>query len=279
MPNFSSFLSVSAALIAIGISADAFTPLVITHPVLAQNVTPGANQTTAQPPLSDISSNWASPFIQALATNNIIAGYPDGTFRPYRVVNRANFAAMLQKAFPNQKQVKQASACIFADVPAKYWARAAIQNACQAGIMAGYPGELFRPTKYISKVQAVVALAEVLNLSPSGSPSADLNKYYADAKAIPKYATNRVAAATQAHVVVDYPNVKVLGPNKVISRGEAAALIYQALVAQEKLQPIAANTTVSNYIVGGGDRRNPNTMSNSNNSTMMPNNNQKQLFP
>jgi hypothetical protein len=37
----------------------------------------------------------------------------------------------------------------------------------------------------------------------------------------------------------------------VISRGEAAALIYQALVAQGALPPITANMTDANYIVGG----------------------------
>ncbi|MBV9385249.1 MAG: S-layer homology domain-containing protein [Chroococcidiopsidaceae cyanobacterium CP_BM_ER_R8_30] len=203
-----------------------------------------------QPTFSDVGSNWAGPFIQALAARNIISGYPDGSFRPARVVNRADFAAMLQKAFPNQKQVLSSTGS-FVDVSANYWAAPAIRNAYTAGFMTGYPDGSFHPTKYISKAQAIVALAKGLGLSFTGSPAIVLNRYYKDAKAIPHYAANGIAAATQAHMVVNYPNVKVLAPNQVISRGEAAALIYQALVAQGVLPPLSAGTADANYIVGG----------------------------
>lgn len=246
MSNFSNGLSKRAVLIALTMTASVLAPLSIS----AQTSVPGESENYTQPAFSDISSHWAGSFIQALATKNIIAGYPDGSFRPARVVNRADFAAMLQRAFPNRRQL-QSSTGSFVDVPANYWASPAIRNAYTAGFMTGYPDGSFHPTKYISKAQAIVALAKGLGLSPTVSPAILLNRYYNDAKAIPHYAINGIAAATQAHIVVNYPNVKVLAPNQVISRGEAAALIYQALVAQGVLPPIAAHTADANYIVGG----------------------------
>jgi len=247
MPSFSGWLSGSAVLMTLAMTAGAFAPLVISAPASAQ-ISPGVTENTTQPTFYDVSNHWASPFIQALAARNIITGYPDGSFRPSRLVNRANFAAMLQKAFPSQK-VQHSSLGSFVDVPANYWAASAIKNAYQSGFMTGYPGRLFHPNKDISKVQAIVALARGLGLSFTGYPKMVLNRYYTDAKTIPNYAVKAVAAATQAHIIVNYPNVKVLAPNGVISRGEAAALIYQALVAQGVLPPITDNTKDANYIV------------------------------
>ena len=96
-------------------------------------------------------------------------------------------------------------------------------------------------------------------------PSSDREGLFAttDANVIPSYTIPAVAAATQAHIVVNYPLVKELAPNKTISQAEAAALIYQVLVAQGKLQPIATNTIAGSYIVGGTGSNNSNTTSNS----------------
>ncbi len=57
---------------------------------------------------SDISSSyWAREFITELAERDIIAGFPDGRFRPNEPVTRAQFAAMIRKAF-NKNKVRDA---------------------------------------------------------------------------------------------------------------------------------------------------------------------------
>jgi len=197
----SRWLSGSAAAIVLGTSV--VSPL-ISAPALAQMAAPS---TTAS--FSDINDYWAQPFIQALAKNNIISGYPDGTFRPNEPVDRAEFAAMIQKAF-DQNQVRQATA--FTDVPPDYWAVSAIEEAFETGFMVGLPGNLFLPNVEISKTQALVALASGLTLSPPSEPSKVLETYYTDAEQLPDYAINGVAAATDANIVVNYPNAKVLNP-------------------------------------------------------------------
>jgi len=45
----------------------------------------------------DVGRLLARPFIQALAQRNVITGFADGTFRPDEPVDRAEFAAMIQK--------------------------------------------------------------------------------------------------------------------------------------------------------------------------------------
>lgn len=197
---------------------------------------------------SDVKTNyWARPFISALTQRNIITGFPDGTFRPEQPVSRAEFAAMIQKAF-NQNSVRQLSTGGFRDVPADYWAISAIQEAYETGFMSGYPGNFFFPNQQIPKVQAIVALTNGLNLT--ANDTASLASYYTDVNAIPNYAADKVAAATRANLIVNYPEVRQLNPLQPLTRAEAAAHLYQALVRQGKLQPLASNIPAANYIVG-----------------------------
>lgn len=214
-----------------------------------QNQTPAQTQTTTS--FRDVSSNyWASPFIQALAQRNVISGFTDGTFKPDQPVTRAQFAAMIQKAF-NQNPTRQLSQGGFRDVPASYWAASAIQEAYETGFMSGYPNNRFLPNQQIPKVQAIVALTSGLGLSAGDTTTNVLSTYYSDAADIPAYAVNNVGAATQANLVVNYPELKVLNPKVSLTRAEAAALLYQALVRQGQLQPLASNLPAANYIVAG----------------------------
>ncbi|BBD67343.1 beta-Ig-H3/fasciclin [Nostoc commune NIES-4072] len=262
---FSSFRRPSArvALVVLGMTAATITPIVISTPASSQTTVPSTTpspetQSPATPSptssvnLSDVSSDyWARPFIQALADNNVISGFPDGSFRPNQGVTRAEFAALIQKAFPNQNRIRQLSAGGFRDVPAGYWAASAIQNAYETGFLAGYPGNEFRPNEQIPKVQAIVAITSGLGLTGSTTGSStDLSTYYNDASAIPNYAVASVTAATQSNIVVNYPDVKQLNPQQPLTRAEAAALLYQALARQGRVQPIASNLPASQYIVG-----------------------------
>lgn len=97
----------------------------------------------------------------------------------------------------------------------------------------------------ISKAQAVTANAVDLNHPASFI----ITNTYADANKIPQYAVGDVAAATEKNIVVNYPNTKVLNPTKPATRGEITALIYQTLVSQGKIEPIAINSAASQFIV------------------------------
>jgi hypothetical protein len=163
MIRFWRWTSASTSLLALGVTFATINPIIVsgqssipinTSPALAAN-------------LSDISSDyWASPFIKALATRNIISGFPDGTFRPNQPVSRAEFAAMIQSAF-NQQPMRQISSQGFRDVPAGFWASSAIKEAYETGFMSGYPGNLFLPNQQIRKVEAIVALTTGLGLQTS----------------------------------------------------------------------------------------------------------------
>lgn len=224
------FQSGTALFLALGLSAGAIAPLVISAPA------------SAQTSFSDVSSSyWAASFIQELATRDVIKGFPDGSFRPNEAVTRAQFAAMVSKAF-NANKIRPAVS--FTDVPANYWAAQVIDDAYTKGFLTGYPGNVFRPGENIPRAQVLVSLANGLNYSSTVAVPTAL-QIYSDADSIPNYARNSIAAATERRIVVNYPDLKFLQPNQVATRADVAAFIYQALASTG--QVAALN---SPYIVG-----------------------------
>lgn len=221
-----------AAFMALGITAGTIAPL----------VTPTAS--LAQTSFSDVSSNyWAAEFIQELAQRGVIAGFPDGSFRPDDAVTRAQFAAMIRKAF--QKSAER-QAVRFYDVPSNYWGYSAIQEAYTTGFLSGYPGNRFEPNQNIPRQQVLVSLANGLDYGTNRSVESTLG-YYNDSDEISSYARSPIAAATEKQLVVNYPNVKFLRPQSIATRAQVAAFIYQALVSTNQVSAIN-----SPYIVALG---------------------------
>jgi hypothetical protein len=238
MLQFSKWQLGGAALVALGTVSGVASTLVTTTPAAAQ-----------QANFSDVSFGyWARPFIERLAQENIIAGFPDGTFKPNQPVTRAQFAAIVQQAFD---QPETRSAPNFPDVPANFWARNVISGAYSSGFMSGYPDGRFQPAQEIPRVQALVSLANGLSFAPQGSVN-DALGLYRDEGEVPRYAQEAVAAATQRNMVVNYPTPNVLNPQRPATRAEVAAFVYQALVAQGKLPALEASSETARYIVGSG---------------------------
>jgi S-layer homology domain len=195
----------------------------------------------------DVPSNhWAKGFIEALATQGIINGFPDGTFRPDEGVTRAQFAAMVQKAFNRQPT---RSPVMFTDVPSSYWAYGAIATAYSTSFMSGYPDGGFYPDQEILRSQVLVSLVTGLGYSSnnaiSSSAVGQLLQRYSDASEIPSYAQPTIAAATEKSLVVNFPNPRFLNPNRIATRAEVAAFLYQAMVSTGAVTSIASPYVVT----------------------------------
>ncbi|WP_414569809.1 S-layer homology domain-containing protein [Nostoc sp. CCY 9925] len=191
---------------------------------------------------SDVSTNhWAKNFIAELAAMEILEGFPDGTFRPDAPVTRAQFAAMVRKAFTKGK-IRQAIA--FKDVSTRYWAYNAIRDVYQMGFLNAVIGKDFNPTQSLSRLDILVALAQGLNYQSSGSTDTILS-VYSDATNISSEHRSLIAALTQRGIVVNYPNVNLLNAERVATRSEVSALLYQALSSSGQVSNIS-----SQYVVG-----------------------------
>jgi len=215
--------SKTAAFMALSITAGTVAPFITATPSFAQTT------------FTDVSSNyWAAQFIQELSQRGVIAGFPDGSFRPEEAVTRAQFAAMVNKAF---QKAPQRQAIRFVDVPSNYWASSAIQQAYTIGFLSGYPGNRFEPNQAIPRQQVLVSLANGLEYTANSNVESTL-QYFNDASGIASYARSPIAAATEQQIVVNYPNVRFLNPNATATRAQVAAFIYQALVSSNQASAI-----------------------------------------
>lgn len=229
---------------------------------------------------------WAAPPIEEAYESGFMSAYPGGYFRPREEINRVNAIASLVNTLNLSPETSQATTpqptTPQAATPQATTRRAATRRAAKKPI--------FLPLAITSLMQPLlIASANAQNMPPSRAPSTTasdqdvspsrtpsttasdqgvsfnrppsftVSNYYTDAEQIPKDAVDEVAAATKANIVVNYPNVRVLNPNEPLSRGEAAALIYQTLVYQEKLEPLPSNVEASNYIVGRTEGSNQTT--------------------
>ncbi|MEM0981228.1 MAG: S-layer homology domain-containing protein [Cyanobacteria bacterium P01_H01_bin.58] len=179
---------------------------------------------------NDVSAtHWAKDYIETLGTLEIISGFPDGTFLPDKPVTRAQFATIVNKAFlsASSSGVSPEASQSFADVAADHWAVDAINATRISAFLSGYPGNIFRPEQNIPRVQALAALVNGLNYTGG---SVDMLSYFQDANDIPDYAREGIAAASAKGIVVNYPTLNQLAPNREATRAEVAAIAYWAMV-------------------------------------------------
>ncbi|MFA5113004.1 MAG: S-layer homology domain-containing protein [Candidatus Margulisiibacteriota bacterium] len=168
--------------------------------------------------------------IEYLATMGVIAGYPDGNFRPDGKITRAELCSLLIKARPAIRDLQPGTR--FEDVPAKHWASGYIDQAVAAFIASGYPDGTFKPNDNISRLEGILMVGRFDKLGKprvSEAPYADIPARH--------WAVAEVTAAKEAGLL-DYLKTTELQPEEKLTRGEAAAIIYRTAVIKEKLNDL-----------------------------------------
>ena len=114
---------------------------------------------------SDVSStDWYNNAISTLSKLGIIDGYPDGTFRPMAGITRAEFAKIAVSFFELTESMKGHSD-LFTDISGS-WARQYINAAYLCNIISGYPDGTFKPTKLITRAEAMTIVNNTLRRTP-----------------------------------------------------------------------------------------------------------------
>lgn len=101
---------------------------------------------------------WSVTAISYMSNLKMVKGYPDGNFRPYANITRAEFAAMATR-FANIGEGNKT----FTDVDRSHWAYEVIQKAAEAGWITGYPDGSFKPDQPITRGEVVTITNRMLN--------------------------------------------------------------------------------------------------------------------
>ncbi|MFC4306858.1 polysaccharide lyase family 8 super-sandwich domain-containing protein [Cohnella boryungensis] len=172
------------------------------------------------PSFKDIAGHWAQNAILSAAGMKLVSGYSDGTFKPNAAITRAEFTVMLANAL---KLEGAGSATAFTDEAAiGGWAKQAIANAVEAGIVSGYANASFRPTAIITRAEMAAMIARALKLSAEAGATTG----FADDKDIPKWAKGAIEAVRKLGIVNGRSNNKFV-PNGTATRAEAVTLLVR----------------------------------------------------
>lgn len=112
----------------------------------------------------------------------VLQGYADGSFRPDRSVNRAEFLKIILEADPNVDLTKALDPTGFPDVDETAWYAPYVRYAKKFGIIEGYPDGTFRPEQTINFAEALKIAYETLGVDTEDIGGAWFSRYLAHAK-------------------------------------------------------------------------------------------------
>ena len=145
--------------------------------------------------------------LESLENMGIIEGYEDGELHPERTLTRAEFAAILSRAYPDV--ITHELAYMFSDLAEEHWAYQEVQRAVNAGWLKGFGDGTFRPDENITFEQAVTVMCRVSGIIMYGA----------------EYPADYLSAAIE-YSLTDGVDALI---GEVINRGQAAQLIVNAL--------------------------------------------------
>lgn len=123
-------------------------------------------------PFKDVpSSSTASGYINSAVKAGVISGYPDGTYRPKGIVNRAEMAIFISRAF----SLTTESTKTFKDISPTMKAYPFIKRIIHANITVGNTDGTYRPNDTITKGQLSAFLSRAMVMKETGNKKAKVH--------------------------------------------------------------------------------------------------------
>ncbi len=164
--------------------------------------------------------------IKTLADENIIQGYGDGTFKPDSYINKIEF---LKLAFsdlgykPSNKPVKSD----FKDVPANSWFAPYVQKALELGVIRySKSNQKLLPKSRLTKIEAIKMAFGIEGIPTPFYTNIKQEDLFDDVKNDAWY--SYLAKAAKDNGIISSKNPNQFYPEKIITRAEAAEIIYQS---------------------------------------------------
>lgn len=171
--------------------------------------------------LTDIADDPARDAITALAEQGILAGFPDGSFRPEIGVTREQMAVVYARALGLQPE--SVSLLHFADDnQIGAWAAPYVAAMVHTGLLVGYPDGSFHPGATIRRSELALLLAKVLQ--QRGIRVAAPAPAIADP--LPAWAAEGIRTATAAGLMTPGPD-GAFAPDAPATRGQTAQAFYR----------------------------------------------------
>ncbi len=103
--------------------------------------------------------NWAAPYVDMAVKRKYVSGYPDGKFRPWKEVSRAEAIIVISR-FAGLVEPLSLSNNPFPDVQKRHWAARSIAVAKQNGLLEYLSGHDFEPDKPFTRAEAAEVISK-----------------------------------------------------------------------------------------------------------------------
>lgn len=170
-----------------------------------------------------------------LRQEGIIGGYPDGTFQPDKLVNRAELAKFLLLARGREVGHMRNNGH-FPDVLEGEWYVRYVMEAAELGILSGYPSGNFKPGQPVNTAEFLKMLVKNFYVEEG------MGHGFSDVSEDDWFAP--YAGAVGEYELFPSRNPELLEPAKQMTRGEVAVAIYKMIVPKEN-QYMAVDVTPS----------------------------------
>ena len=176
-------------------------------------------------PFSDIAGHWAEAEIKLAAAMGIVQGYPDGSFRPDRLISRAEFIVMLINSFSAKLPEPSRDEPAFKDRQLfGTWALSAIDRAYLVRLIEGYPSGNFRPGREMTQTEIAAVVARVFRFPASSASDAGSS----ETARIPDWARDAVLAVLREGIQIER-NGTTFNPDGKATRAEAVVMLLNLL--------------------------------------------------
>jgi hypothetical protein len=157
--------------------------------------------------------------IKYLKEQGVLSGYPDGTFQPEKLVNRAEALKILLTA-SGTPLVNPSGASSFSDVKLSDWFMNYLATAQAAGIVQGNPDGTFAPERSVNRAEYLKMLLMLNGFKPEAWTGRQM---FPDVPA-DAWFTPYLNYAGQAGLIIK--DNGLLHPDLALSRGEVAEITY-----------------------------------------------------
>ncbi|MDD4286802.1 MAG: S-layer homology domain-containing protein [Candidatus Peribacteraceae bacterium] len=189
--------------------------------------------------------------INALVNAGVLTGNPDGKFYPDRQVNRAEMLKMLYKATGRLPDVN--SRGCFSDVERYGWYENYVCDAAANHFVEGYSDGTFRPSNSVNRVEALKMITQVIGIPVEniGEEALQVVKFV-DVSTSAWYTKYLYAAYVKGILPIAGQDASRFYPDWPLLRGEAAAMIFNALNADliERRQGSSSSVSSARSSVG-----------------------------
>jgi len=105
--------------------------------------------------------DWFAAAVETGYANDIISGYPDGTFKPHKPISRNEIASILKRL--SQSDLSGIELCYADQHDIPTWALAGLRFTYEAKLMNGYEDGTFRGHNSLTRAEAAVTVYRYLN--------------------------------------------------------------------------------------------------------------------